>query len=245
MKKINVDLFIPVLNEEKILVKNVQTLERFLGKQKNWNWKIIILDNGSTDQTYSLASQLNKKNKKIKPIHIPQKGRGGALKQGFMKSKAEVRCYIDVDLSTDLKALPKLVNAIAKEKYDIAIASRLMPKSKVEGRSFLRELLSRGYNFLVQLLFPGFKVKDMQCGCKAVNPRVARRLLPHVQNKKWFFDSELLLLAYHWEARIAEIPVYWKDDPDSRVKIARTILAMLLGLLSLRFRKRPKRPRAW
>ena len=245
MKKTSVDIIIPVLNEEKILVRNIGTLEKFLKKQKHWNWKIVIIDNGSTDQTNALASKLHQKNKKIKLMRLAKKGRGRALKLGFIKSKAQVRCYMDVDLSTRLKALPQLVDAVAKENYDIAIGSRLITGAKVEGRSLLRELLSRGYNLLVQIMFPGLGIKDMQCGFKAIGPRVARDLLPRIKDKKWFFDSELLVLAHYWKARIVDIPVHWKDDSDSRVKIVRTVMDNLQGLLRLRFLARPKKPQSW
>lgn len=245
MKKTSVDIFIPVLNEEKILLRNVKRLEQFLKKQIDWNWKIIIVDNGSTDQTHSIASKLSQKNKNIQLMHLAKKGKGGAIQLGWMRSKAQVRCYLDVDLSTSFKALPQLVNAIHKKSYDIAIGSRLIPGAKVEGRSFLREFFSRAYNLLAQTTFPGLGIKDLQCGCKAVSPRIAEFLLPQIKNKRFFFDTELLLLARFWGATIAEIPVDWKDEPDSRVNIVSVIKEDILGLLRLRFLAMPKKPKTW
>ena len=141
---------------------------------------------------------------------------------------------MDVDLSTDLVHLPALVKAIADQKYDIAIGSRLLPESRVTGRSLVREGTSWAYSFLFRIMFRT-TFRDAQCGFKAMRRSVASSLLPLVRDNGWFFDFELLILAQQCGYRIRELRVHWRDDPDSRVRVLRIAWEDVKGLLRLRF----------
>ncbi len=245
MKKIKIDIVFPVLNEEKILKESISMIQTFVKKQKQWNTNLIIVDNGSTDGTQKIASQLEKSYKNIFFISLKKKGKGHAVSTAWSKSQADVLSYMDIDLSTDLSALKHLITKIYDEKFDIAIGSRLVRGAKVYGRTFTREILSRSYNILTQCCFPGLGIKDLQCGFKAVSPRVAKGLLPHIHDKGLFFDSELLIIARNWKSSIAEIPIKWKDNLDTRINIKNTVKKDLKGLFNLRFRKIPKAPANW
>ncbi len=89
-------------------------------------------------------------------------------------------------------------------------------------------MISRAYNLLLRVTF-ATKVRDAQCGFKAVRADVARVLLPEIADDGWFFDTELLLLAEHNGLRIHEVPVDWVDDTDTRVHLVRTALGDLSG----------------
>jgi hypothetical protein len=138
---------------------------------------------------------------------------------------------MDVDLSTDVSALPRLVETL-RSGADIAIGSRLIPGAKVT-RGLKREVISRGYNLIIQMSHNA-SFRDAQCGFKGVTRRVVRELLPLVEDQGFFFDSELLLIAEGKGYRIVEVPVTWTDDPDSRVRIARTAWEDLKGLWRLK-----------
>jgi putative flippase GtrA len=114
---------------------------------------------------------------------------------------------------------------------DLAIGSRLAPGASV-ARHPKREVISRGYNFLLRAVF-ATPVRDAQCGFKAVRADVARRLLPAIHDDEWFFDTELLLLARHNGLRVHEVPVDWVDDADSRVDVVRTARADLAGVVRM------------
>jgi hypothetical protein len=101
-------------------------------------------------------------------------------------------------------------------------------------RQWKREIVSRGYNLLVKLLFPLRRFSDAQCGFKAISREAARKLIPIVENNHWFFDSELLLRAEQHGYRIFEVPVVWVEDLDTRVKIASTAWEDIKGLLRVR-----------
>jgi putative flippase GtrA len=138
---------------------------------------------------------------------------------------------MDVDLSTDLRAVLPLVAPLLSGHSDLAIGSRLAPGAHVV-RGPKRELISRAYNRLLHLLLRA-RFSDAQCGFKALRRDAARALVGDVRDDAWFFDTELLVLAQRRGLRIHEVPVDWVDDPDSRVDIVRTALTDLKGVARL------------
>lgn len=239
-----VDIVIPVLNEEVALPICIEKLMAFTSDYPERDWRIVVADNGSTDRTTDIASKLSERYINISLSRLEQRGRGRALKKAWGESDADVRLYMDVDLSTDLQSLPPLVAAITDDGYEVAIGSRLTKDSEVVDRTVKREITSRGYNVMIHLFFPRTKWKDAQCGFKAISRRTAENVLPLVKDNAWFLDTELLLLAGKAGYGIKEIPVHWKDDPDTRVKIVSTAWEDLKGLLRLRFKGRPVPPSA-
>ncbi len=193
--------------------------------------RVTIADNGSTDVTWAIASQLARELPEVRAIHMELPGRGRALRAIWSESDAEVLAYMDVDLSTDLNALLPLVAPLLSGHSDLAIGTRLARGSRVI-RGPKRELISRGYNMLLRTLM-GARFSDAQCGFKAIRCDQARALLPLTQDTGWFFDTELLVLAERAGLRIHEIPVDWVDDLDSRVDLIATALADLRGMARL------------
>lgn len=233
-EKKKVEIVIPVCNEEKELKVNILRLKDFLTKNlQNYSWEIIIADNASTDETPKIGRELESKFKEISFFRLEEKGRGRAVKKAWGKGVADIFAYMDVDLSTDLKHLPALISAI-ENGFDIAIGSRLLPVSKVVGRTMKREILSRGYNFLIKVLF-GTHFSDAQCGFKAVSKKVMEQLLPKILDNEWFFDSELLIVGEKSGFKIYEEPVTWEDNPGSTVRVLKTVTGDLKGLLRLFF----------
>ena len=235
----SVDIVIPVYNEEHVLERSVETLRSFVAQHLPYPWRVLVADNASTDGTLAVAQELARRYEDVDYLHLPQKGRGRALRAAWLASEADVVSYMDVDLSTDLVAFPPLVAAILEEGYDVAIGTRLGSGSQTN-RSPRRELISRTYNLLIKVLF-FTRFSDAQCGFKAVSRRAAQELVPLVENQEWFFDTELLLLADKGGYRIKEVPVRWVEDPDTRVRIARTVAEDLRGLLRMRLRRIPRR----
>ena len=235
----SVDIVIPVLNEERALPRCISRLAEFVDDHPGRDWNFTVADNGSTDRTPEVARELAAQDGRVRVTRLEQRGRGRALKRAWQESDADVRCYMDVDLSTGLQHLPEIVDAVADQDYDIAIGSRLLPGSDVVGRSLTREITSRGYSLLFRSMFlTGFR--DAQCGFKAISAEAATALTPFVKNNHWFFDTELLLIAENSGYRIKEIPVHWEDDPDTRVKVISTAWEDIKGLLRLRFGGLPR-----
>ena len=234
MKK-TLDVVIPVLTEARALADSVNALAAFLSNNLNdYEWAVVVADNGSTDATPSICQSLSEQDSRVRHVRLEQRGRGRALKRAWAESNADIVAYMDVDLSTDLSALPQTIAAVDGEGNDIAIGARLKPGAEVIGRSFKRELISRSYSLIFRAMFlAGFQ--DAQCGFKAVSRRAADDVAPLVVDNGWFFDTEMLLIAEKNGYRIKEIPVKWTDDPDSRVKIISTAWEDIKGLLRLRF----------
>jgi glycosyltransferase involved in cell wall biosynthesis len=238
------DIVLPVYNEAHVLAGSVERLRAYLRERAfPYTWRIVVADNASTDETLRVAQELARRfedlGEEVVALHLPQKGRGRALHKAWSESDADASCYMDIDLSTDLDALLPLARAVLEDGYDVAYGSRMTRGSKIT-RSLGREITSRGFIFLIKLLFLS-RLSDTQCGFKAISRRAARELLPCVENQEWFFDTELLLLAEKGGYRVKEVPVTWVEDPDTRVNVLKTVAEDLQGLARMRFKRIPKR----
>jgi glycosyltransferase involved in cell wall biosynthesis len=227
----DVEIVVPVFNEEADLERSVRRLDAYLRDSFPFTSTITVADNASTDRTWQIATSLASDLPRVTAIHLDAKGRGRALHSAWSASKARVVAYMDVDLSTDLAALLPLVAPLLSGHSDVAIGTRLSRAAHVV-RGPKREFISRCYNLLLRTTLRA-RFSDAQCGFKAMRTECARALLPHVLDTAWFFDTELLVLAERSGLRIAEVPVDWVDDPDSRVDIAATAMADLRGIARL------------
>lgn len=232
-RSLRVDVVIPVYNEEKALPGSIEQLDAFLTAHCRHDWRIVIADNASVDRTPEVGRSLAATYPRLRYERLERKGRGLALRTAWLGSDADILSYMDVDLSTNLGAFVPMIESIATGGYHVAIGSRLKPGAQVR-RQWKREIVSRGYNLLVKLLFPLRRFSDAQCGFKAISREAARKLIPIVENNHWFFDSELLLRAEQHGYRIFEVPVVWVEDLDTRVKIASTAWEDIKGLLRVR-----------
>jgi putative flippase GtrA len=226
-----VDIVIPVRNEERDLGPGVRRLHAFLREEFPFTARITIADNASDDGTWPCALVLETELDGVRAVRLERPGRGGALRSVWSRSDAAIFAYMDVDLSTDLNALLPLLAPLLSGHSDVAIGTRLGRGARVI-RGPRREVISRCYNLLLHAsLGTGFS--DAQCGFKAIRADAARVLLPLTADTAWFFDTELLVLAERAGLRIAEVPVDWIDDADSRVKLVATAVADLRGIVRL------------
>lgn len=227
-----VDLVLPVFNEAHVLEQSTGRLSEAMTGCRDFSWRIVIVDNGSTDDTAAVAERLVARMPRLSFLHLDAKGRGGALRATWQQTDAEFSVYMDVDLSTDLAAVPKTV-ALLREGADLVTGSRLHADSEIK-RCLKREFLSRGYNRLIRWVLGTRSFDDAQCGFKGVRIASVRRLLPIVADRDWFFDTELLVLAEYAGMTVRSLPIRWVEDLDSRVNIPRTIWQDLQGLARLR-----------
>jgi len=176
----DVDIVVPVYNEEAALEQSIRRLHRFLSESFPFAWRIVIADNASTDATPAIARSLRGKLRGIEYLRLERKGRGRALRAAWSRSEARVVAYMDVDLSTDLRALMPLVAPLLSGHSDVAIGSRLAHGARVV-RGPKREIISRGYNRLLHATLRA-RFSDAQCGFKAMRADRAQILLPHVHD---------------------------------------------------------------
>jgi glycosyltransferase involved in cell wall biosynthesis len=226
-----IDVVIPVYNEEQVLEYTIRRLHRFLMDELPFTWRIVIADNASVDATPQIARKLARELAGVRLLRLEEKGRGRALRAAWSQSPAQVVCYMDVDLSTDLRGLLPLVAPLLSGHSDLAIGTRLAHGARVV-RGPKRELVSRAYNTILHTALRA-RFSDAQCGFKAVRTAALRGLIDDVRDDGWFFDTELLVLAQRRGLRIHEVPVDWVDDPDSRVDVLRTAWDDLRGVARL------------
>jgi len=237
MKK-SVDIILPVyygnLNElEESIKKQVQEYKLLL---KNYNCNIIISINGKDSESIiNLSKKLSKKYKNVNYLHTEIQGKGSGVINGWLKSKAEIKVYMDVDLAVDLKCIIPLIKKI-EEGYDISIGSRYNKYSKVK-RSFKRKIISIFYHLFLLKLILNTKYKDAQCGFKAISKKVAKDIIPFVKDKNWFFESELLYIAQKKNMGIIEVPIIWNEGRFSSINLLKVIPEFFTKIIKLRFRK--------
>jgi len=212
----DVTVVIPVFNDlhalEIAVPRSIEILSRITS-----GFELIIAEDGSTDGSADFVRQYELRDPRIHLLHSDERlGRGKALNRAIYESKANIVCYYDVDLATDLHHLPELIGSI-REGADIATGSRLMPGSDTL-RTGGREIASRTYNFLVRF-FLGSRIYDHQCGFKAFNKEHILPILPAIRSSHWFWDTEILVRTLRNEARISEFPVRWRAGKGTTVKI--------------------------
>jgi glycosyltransferase involved in cell wall biosynthesis len=224
-----ISLILPVYNEVKILEESTKKIKRVLNSL-NYDYEIIIAEDGSTDGSDKVSARLAVQNSRIKHLHCDQRlGKGASLKNAFANSCGNILIFSDVDLSTDLRFLPIFINSI-QQGYDICIGNRNLSNSETD-RSLLREISSRAYIFLVKLLFNS-KITDYQCGFKAFSRRVLNILL-NAKNSGWIWDTEVLLTAEKKRFKIKQVPVEWEERKGSHIKISDT-LKMFYDVMKLK-----------
>jgi glycosyltransferase involved in cell wall biosynthesis len=215
------DITIPVLNEEKTLDRQVRILYTFLKEHfpTPKQWRIVIADNGSTDDTLMIAQTLQQELEGVTYVNVPRKGVGLALKTSWSQSTADIVGYMDLDLATDLPHFLEAYQALTEQNMDIVYATRLHPKSQVIGRTPKREFTSRVFNFILKT-YLGVQFSDGMCGFKWLKRPLVRPLMEGgAVSDGWFFSTELLTIAEWKGLKMYELPVKWTDDSDSRVKI--------------------------
>jgi len=218
------DVTIPVLNEETTLDRQVRILHDFLSRHfpEHDQWRIVIADNGSTDNTRHIAAALADELPEVQLVQVPEKGVGLALKTSWEQSRADIVGYMDLDLATDLQHFIQAYHAIATEGFDVVYGTRLHRKSKVIGRTLKREITSQVFNFILKI-YLGTRFSDGMCGFKWLRRELVQPLRDGgAVSNGWFFSTELLTVAEWKGLKMCELPVKWTDDTTgSKVNIPR------------------------
>lgn len=234
-KKIDVSVVIPAYKEIGNLKSGVlKEVNGYLKKQK-YSYEVLIVDDGSPDETAKLAKKLSKNFKNFKVIEEPHRGKGGTVIAGILKAKGEVVLFTDMDQATPIEELEKLLPQF-EAGYDIVIGSR----SGRKGAPLLRKLMAYGFMFLRTIILR-LPYKDTQCGFKAMNQKAAKKIFGKM--KKYYesgsgvtagFDIEMLYLARKLGFKVAEVPVIWEHKGTERVSAVKDSIAAIKDMLRVR-----------
>lgn len=221
---------IPVYNEDKSIKKAIQETIKFLNA-RSFSYEIIIVDDGSKDDTIKIAKQTAEElNSQVVILkNNVNCGKGHSLKKGIMSAKGEIILFFDADLSTPLEAFDEMPPYF-NQGYDIVMASRHLSDSKIVVRqSKIREFAG---NIFTKIIFNFFLkgITDANCGFKAYRREVGQKLYSLLTINRWGFDVEIIYIAQKHGYKIKEVPVQWSHDTHSKVKIISAILNTLKEL---------------
>jgi dolichyl-phosphate beta-glucosyltransferase len=182
------------------------------------SFEIIVVDDGSPDGTARVTEELAEAYPTVRLLRLnPNRGKGGAVKAGMLAARGKYVLFSDADQSTPISEVEKLLPKLEGGGYDIAIGSRGMAGAQVEqGQVWYRELSGKVFGMVASCLaIRG--ITDTQCGFKCMMRDVARKVTPQITSDTAIFDIEMLIVATREGCRVAEVPVKWVHDPDTRI----------------------------
>jgi glycosyltransferase involved in cell wall biosynthesis len=217
----SLSVIIPAYNEAARLGKTLRAVVDYLS-QNAPDGEVIAVDDGSSDQTASLAREVFQDSKGVRTSVISYKsnlGKGRAVRLGLLAARGDVALFSDADLSTPITEAPKLVEPIVNGQCDVAFGSRALDRQLIGvHQSWRREQGGRVFNLVVRLA-TGMPFWDTQCGFKAFRMSVCRPLIEAATIDRFGFDVELLYLAFRAGLNLKEIPVRWDHNEGSKITL--------------------------
>jgi len=237
---IELSIVVPAYNEASRLGRSLVTILDYL-KQSDWHAELIVVDDGSTDETAAVAEKVFLEAEKIetKLIRVnPNRGKGYAVRTGLLRARGGIAVFSDADLSTPIDELPKVIGPIEQGNWDVVFGSRALDRSLIGvHQPRRRELGGRVFNGIVRVA-TGLPFKDTQCGFKAFRSAKCKPILQAATIDRFAFDVELLYLAKLSGLRSCEVPVRWDHNDGSKVNVLRDSWRMFLEVRAIRRRRR-------
>ena len=213
------------------------TLDRVLAfvHEQNWDAEVVVVDDGSRDNTADLVRQYSEKNGIVRLLQNPgNHGKGYSVRNGVLNAQGAIVLFTDADLSSPIEEAPKLIEAI-QAGADVAIGSRwLRTELQTQRQSVARQIMGRAFNVLLRILLR-LPFKDTQCGFKAFRRSTAKVLFPLQKIEGWGFDPEILFLACKLNLKVAEVPVVWAHDEGTRINPLADGSKMILEMMRIRW----------
>ncbi len=231
-------IVIPAYNEEERLGKSLSETFDYLAAQ-DYTSEIIVVDDGSRDRTVEIANSFqaraNAKTKLMVLKNPGNRGKGYAVRNGMLHASGEIHLFFDADLATPLDQIPKILQPILNNEFDVVFGSRALSEAVIEvEQSFLRQLRGRGGNLLIRML-TGMNIKDTQCGFKAFRRQASQSVFPLQQIDGFGFDPEILFIANKQGWRWKETPVVWRHVEGSKVTMFSATVSVLTEVFKIRW----------
>jgi dolichyl-phosphate beta-glucosyltransferase len=235
MSSPQLSLVVPIYNEARLIPSTVQALLDVMNSMQ-MEFEIVVVDDGSSDDSAALLDAQAKVHPPLRVLTNPiNEGKGSALRKGVLAARGSWIVTLDADLSTDLEALPR---ALAKLEAGtpVVIGDRRHPQSSIPRRqSRFRERCGGLFNALARLCISR-QISDYTCGFKAYQRHAALDTFEALETTRWAYDVELLACAQYRDFQVASLPVTWRHDSDTRVRLPADAIAALFDLLRITLR---------
>ncbi|MCD6094381.1 glycosyltransferase family 2 protein [bacterium] len=227
-------VIIPAYNEEKRLPKTLKAVDEYLRNQ-NYDYEIIVVNDGSKDDTALVVKDFKPQIVNLRLIDRKEnKGKGYTVKEGMLNAKGDYRLFMDADNSTTIDQIEKMWPWFERG-YDIVIGSRDIKGAVLDPpQPLYRRLVGKIFRLARDIICDIWGIYDTQCGFKCFKKEVVETIFPKLRIERFAFDVEILLLAKMHGFKIKEIPVYWRNNPDSKVKF-KSAIRMGLDLFKIRW----------
>ena len=234
MKTVKLSVIIPAFNEAERLPATIDAAYKWLAEHIDGGFEIIVVDDGSSDATVTKTHEMISRRPHLRVLEQPQNmGKGAAVRRGMLEANGEVCLFMDADHSTHIREAAKVLPAI-EAGADVVIASRQHPESDISvSQSWLREHMGKSFNMIMRSIV-GLEMQDTQCGFKAFTAKAAKEIFSRQQLDGFSFDVELLFLARKLGFKVAEIPVEWINEPNSRVRMLADPALMFMDVMRIR-----------
>jgi len=235
MNKPYLSVIIPAYNEEMRLPKTLEEIDKYLRNQ-SYDYEILVVNDGSRDKTVEVVTGLTGVIKNLRLIDNKiNQGKGAVVRQGMLEAKGDYRLFSDADNSTSIDQIEKMWPEF-KRNYDIVIGSRDVKGAVLDPpQPWLRHIvLGEGFKLYRKIVIGLWGFEDTQCGFKCFTKAATENIFPRCRINRFAFDPEFLIIAKKLGYKIKEIPVYWRNDPESKVKF-KWMVNMGLDLLKIRW----------
>jgi glycosyltransferase involved in cell wall biosynthesis len=226
-------IILPAFNESSRIGPSLKKALAFV-REQGWNVEIIVVDDGSRDETAEIVKHLMLHAPELRLLQNPgNRGKGYSVRNGMLNARGDILLFSDADFSSPIQESLKLATAI-EQGAEVAFGSRwLLAETQTQRQSLLRQFVGRAYNLLLRLVL-GLPYKDTQCGFKAFTRRAAEIIFTRQQIEGWGFDPELLFIARKFSLKMTEVAVEWANDDRSKINPIVDGLKMFYELLTIR-----------
>ncbi len=230
---IRLSVIIPAYNEERRIFKTLVEIDKYLSKQ-SYNYEIIVVSDGSKDRTGEMVKELMPKIKNLRLINNKENhGKGFVVRQGILEAKGDYRLFTDADNSTTIDQVEKMWPYL-EQGFDIIVGSREIEGAVLDPpQPWLRRKTGAAFRLFTNIFTGLWKIRDTQCGFKGFTRKAAEDILPRCKIDRFSFDAEMLVLAKKLGYKTKEVPITWKNDPESKVKF-KNMVKMGFDLVKIR-----------
>jgi glycosyltransferase involved in cell wall biosynthesis len=235
---LSVVLVVPVHNEEDFIEQSIRSLEDHIKMMNRYRFSIILAEDGSTDKTKDIINSMARIYQNIDIRCNKEKlGRGKAVREAWKENDADIYCFLDADMATNLSYLNTLLDG-CRRGFDLSTGSRYIESAEVD-RPFLRKIVSKCYNLIINILY-GTSARDHQCGFKAVTRGARDVIIRYSKSDDWFWDTELFVIARRYNLNVYEFPIEWHERRGAKTPVIRLMKDIVIhgsGIIKLHLQK--------